>query len=165
MRLPRRSSTVYWKKPASDSDWTFPTAIASTFAQKMLSISKTMRYSARCLRSMRTFPGTRFTSPWASPVYPRDAGADVRFFRQPSEQLQCSLKHLGALRSLHRNPRQQHGEWSIIPVQDLLGLGADARINTPGQVRGNWVWCMTEKQFDALPVKRLLEMTTTFGRV
>jgi 4-alpha-glucanotransferase len=55
--------------------------------------------------------------------------------------------------------------WSIIPVQDLLGLGADARINTPGQVRGNWVWRMTEKQFDALPVKRLLEMTTTLDRV
>jgi 4-alpha-glucanotransferase len=55
--------------------------------------------------------------------------------------------------------------WSIIPVQDLLGLGADARINTPGQVRGNWAWHMTEKQLNALPVKRLLEMTTTFGRV
>jgi 4-alpha-glucanotransferase len=55
--------------------------------------------------------------------------------------------------------------WSIVLVQDLLGLGADARINTPGQVRGNWVWRMTEKQFDALPVKRLLEMTTTLDRV
>ena len=54
--------------------------------------------------------------------------------------------------------------WSIIPVQDLLGLGADARINTPGQARGNWVWRMTARQFDALPVKRLIEMTTTFGR-
>jgi len=54
--------------------------------------------------------------------------------------------------------------WAIIPVQDLLGLGADARINTPGQVHGNWAWRMTEKQFDALPVKRLLEMTKTFGR-
>jgi 4-alpha-glucanotransferase len=55
--------------------------------------------------------------------------------------------------------------WSIVLVQDLLGLGVYARINTPGQVRGNWVWCMTEKQFDALPVKRLLEMTTTLGRI
>ena len=54
--------------------------------------------------------------------------------------------------------------WSIIPVQDLLGLGAAARINTPGQARGNWVWRMTARQLDALPVKRLLEMTSTFGR-
>ena len=54
--------------------------------------------------------------------------------------------------------------WSIVPVQDLLGLGATARINTPGQARGNWDWRMTAKQFDALPMKRLLELTTTFGR-
>jgi len=54
--------------------------------------------------------------------------------------------------------------WSIIPVQDLLGLGAAARINTPGHARGNWDWRMTAKQLDALPVKRLLELTTTFGR-
>lgn len=55
--------------------------------------------------------------------------------------------------------------WSIIPVQDLLGLGADARINMPGQVQGNWAWRMTETQFDALPAKRLLEISTTFGRI
>jgi 4-alpha-glucanotransferase len=55
--------------------------------------------------------------------------------------------------------------WSIIPVQDLLGLGAAARMNTPGQARGNWVWRMTARQLDALQVKRLLEMTLTFGRI
>lgn len=54
--------------------------------------------------------------------------------------------------------------WAIIPVQDLLGLGAVARMNTPGQSRDNWRWRMTAKQFDTLPVTRLLEMTTTFGR-
>jgi len=55
--------------------------------------------------------------------------------------------------------------WSIVPVQDLLGLNAAARMNTPGIARGNWLWRMTARQFDALPVQRLLEMTTTFGRV
>ncbi len=54
--------------------------------------------------------------------------------------------------------------WSIIPAQDLLGLGAAARMNTPGKARGNWLWRMTDSQFDALPVERLLEMTVTFGR-
>jgi 4-alpha-glucanotransferase len=54
--------------------------------------------------------------------------------------------------------------WSIIPVQDLLGLGAAARINTPGQPRGNWTWRLTTRQLDDLPVARLREMTSTFGR-
>jgi 4-alpha-glucanotransferase len=54
--------------------------------------------------------------------------------------------------------------WSIFPAQDLLGLGAAARLNTPGQAHGNWVWRMTARQLEALPIQRLREMTATFGR-
>ena len=35
-------------------------------------------------------------------------------------------------------------EISVVPVQDLLGLGSEARMNTPGREEGNWVWRMTE---------------------
>ncbi|MEZ6129897.1 MAG: 4-alpha-glucanotransferase [Planctomycetaceae bacterium] len=29
---------------------------------------------------------------------------------------------------------------AIIPMQDLLGLGSEARMNTPGEAEGNWTW-------------------------
>ncbi|MCS5536163.1 MAG: 4-alpha-glucanotransferase, partial [Candidatus Poseidoniales archaeon] len=29
---------------------------------------------------------------------------------------------------------------AIVPVQDILRLGSDARMNTPGQTTGNWTW-------------------------
>jgi 4-alpha-glucanotransferase len=29
---------------------------------------------------------------------------------------------------------------AVIPVQDLLGLGSEARMNTPGTAVGNWSW-------------------------
>jgi 4-alpha-glucanotransferase len=29
---------------------------------------------------------------------------------------------------------------AIVPMQDLLGLGSEARMNTPGEVLGNWGW-------------------------
>ena len=29
---------------------------------------------------------------------------------------------------------------AIVPVQDLLGLGSEARMNTPGTESGNWEW-------------------------
>ncbi len=32
------------------------------------------------------------------------------------------------------------GQLAVIPVQDLLGLGSEARLNTPGTVQGNWTW-------------------------
>ena len=31
-------------------------------------------------------------------------------------------------------------ELAILPMQDLLGLGAQARMNMPGQAHGNWAW-------------------------
>jgi 4-alpha-glucanotransferase len=39
---------------------------------------------------------------------------------------------------------------AIIPVQDLLGLGSEARMNTPGKEEGNWTWRMTEPLGDSV---------------
>jgi 4-alpha-glucanotransferase len=38
----------------------------------------------------------------------------------------------------------------ILPVQDLLGLGDEARINVPGVPTGNWTWRMTAEQLQSL---------------
>ncbi|MDF9408758.1 4-alpha-glucanotransferase [Pelotomaculum isophthalicicum JI] len=32
--------------------------------------------------------------------------------------------------------------WVIVPLQDVLGLDSEARINTPGTAGGNWQWVM-----------------------
>ena len=29
---------------------------------------------------------------------------------------------------------------AIIPAQDVLGLGSEARMNRPGKIGGNWSW-------------------------
>jgi len=52
----------------------------------------------------------------------------------------------------------------ITPVQDLLGLGPEARINTPGRWEGNWLWRVSPGQFAAMPQKQMLELTEAFGR-
>ncbi|HSM13395.1 MAG TPA: 4-alpha-glucanotransferase [Thermoanaerobaculia bacterium] len=31
-------------------------------------------------------------------------------------------------------------ETAVVPLQDLLGLGSEARMNTPGRDAGNWTW-------------------------
>jgi len=33
---------------------------------------------------------------------------------------------------------------AIVPLQDVLNLGTDARMNLPGRVEGNWRWRCTE---------------------
>ena len=45
---------------------------------------------------------------------------------------------------------------AIIPAQDLLGLGNEARMNAPATVFGNWQWRIGTHELDD-KVKRLLQ--------
>ncbi len=38
----------------------------------------------------------------------------------------------------------------IVPMQDLLSLGSEGRMNTPGRAVGNWQWRLTREQLDDL---------------
>ncbi len=35
------------------------------------------------------------------------------------------------------------GNWAVFPLQDVLGLGTEARMNLPGTSQGNWEWRFT----------------------
>jgi 4-alpha-glucanotransferase len=54
---------------------------------------------------------------------------------------------------------------AIIPHQDLAGLGADCRMNTPGVADGNWKFRITPWMLDDKIHDRLAEMVETYGRV
>jgi 4-alpha-glucanotransferase len=53
---------------------------------------------------------------------------------------------------------------AIIPAQDLLGLGATARMNRPGAPGGNWEWRARSGVFDVSLVARLLQLTRLYDR-
>jgi 4-alpha-glucanotransferase len=53
---------------------------------------------------------------------------------------------------------------AIAPLQDLLDLGNDARMNLPGSAQGNWSWRFSSHQITPELVDRLLEATTIYGR-
>lgn len=75
-----------------------------------------------------------------------------------------ALSGEGAAWEMIRLALMSRAHLSILPAQDLLGLGAAARINTPGRMEGNWRWRMTPTQFSALPDRRLRVMTESYGR-
>ena len=52
----------------------------------------------------------------------------------------------------------------VAQLQDYLELGAQARINRPGTVGGNWEWRLTPEQLKNYPVKRIKEITKRYGR-
>lgn len=80
-----------------------------------------------------------------------------------------------ALRYLGCNPESIHlgmmrAIWSsvaalaISPIQDLLGLGNDARMNTPGTTDGNWVWRCLPNTLTQQQEEWLARFTQTYGR-
>ncbi len=52
----------------------------------------------------------------------------------------------------------------IFPVQDLLGYGADTRINDPGRAEGNCRYRITGDQINSLDRKRLKHLNTIYAR-
>jgi 4-alpha-glucanotransferase len=53
---------------------------------------------------------------------------------------------------------------AIVPLQDVMRLGDDARMNTPGRLGGNWTWRYAEHQLHDGLAAGLGEMTTIYGR-
>lgn len=53
----------------------------------------------------------------------------------------------------------------IIPMQDYLSLGKEARINTPSTLGGNWVWRMNRNAINTKLAKRIFTLTKVYGRL
>jgi len=53
---------------------------------------------------------------------------------------------------------------AIIPLQDLLGLGTEARMNLPGTAKGNWRWRFRPEALTPALATRLREMVTLYDR-
>jgi 4-alpha-glucanotransferase len=80
-----------------------------------------------------------------------------------------------ALRYLRSDGREIHWELiatalasvadlAVFPLQDVLGLGSEARMNRPGSGAGNWQWRCTAGQLDGADAARLADMSALYGR-
>ncbi len=54
---------------------------------------------------------------------------------------------------------------AIAPLQDLLSMGSEARMNRPGIATGNWRWRFRADQFRPDAIPRLEELTRLYNRV
>ena len=53
---------------------------------------------------------------------------------------------------------------AIVPAQDLLGLGSEARMNRPGTASGNWRWRLRSGQLTQDTMRRLGVLAQTYDR-
>jgi 4-alpha-glucanotransferase len=54
---------------------------------------------------------------------------------------------------------------AVVPLQDLLGLGTEARMNLPNSTEGNWSWRYRAGALTDAIASRLKQLTTLYGRL
>ncbi|MBS1110934.1 MAG: 4-alpha-glucanotransferase [Anaeromyxobacteraceae bacterium] len=68
--------------------------------------------------------------------------------------------HWVLLRAIHASVART----VVAPVQDVLGLGSEARMNRPGTAAGNWRWRLRAGQLAPAQAARLAELTALYDR-
>jgi 4-alpha-glucanotransferase len=84
--------------------------------------------------------------------------------RRVHTYLGAELSDEETVRELIRIAQASIADISIIPLQDLLFLGADTRMNHPAKSEGNWRWRVNPEQFEKIPVTLLRDYAKTYGR-
>ena len=92
---------------------------------------------------------------WFTALSENDRSSVRRYLGGSSEEPNWSLIRL-ALSSV--------ADTVIVPLQDVLGLGSEGRMNTPGRASGNWDWRYTEGMLIPALSDRLRELTMIYGR-
>jgi len=99
-----------------------------------------------------------------------DNDTTVGWFRSlPEDERAFCLKYLGTEgREIHweliRLAMMSVADTVVIPLQDVLGLGSEARMNYPGRLGGNWTWRYAEGALTEAVCARLVELVETYGR-
>jgi 4-alpha-glucanotransferase len=71
----------------------------------------------------------------------------------------------GAAWSLIRAAYTSVAETAIVPVQDVLNLGSEARMNRPGAEHDNWSWRLADGALTAAHAEELRELGAVSGRI
>jgi 4-alpha-glucanotransferase len=65
---------------------------------------------------------------------------------------------------LIRIASQSAADMAVFPLQDVLGLGTEARMNMPGHALGNWAWRFTWDQVQSWHALKLYEISALTNR-
>ncbi len=89
----------------------------------------------------------------------------------PKQSISFAKEYLNLTKSEGYNWGMMRGAWAsvadltIVTFQDLLGLGSQARINTPSTLGKNWRWRATDEQVNKRVARKLYKYMVMYGRV
>lgn len=98
---------------------------------------------------------TDTTVGWFSSLAPEERKAVLDYFQNGREEINWQFI---------RRALASAADLTIIPIQDVLGLGSEARMNAPGRADGQWEWRCPPRVLTPELAGRLAAMTRHFGR-
>ncbi len=101
-----------------------------------------------------------------------DNSTIVQWYKETDENSRAMAKRYlrkGLFESVNtcciRNVYASPAKLAIIPMQDILGLGAKARMNIPSTLGGNWNWRMEKGALSLARAEKLKALAETYFRV
>jgi 4-alpha-glucanotransferase len=92
---------------------------------------------------------------WFSAVSPEEKSFAQRYLGRTGEDFAWDLI---------RTAMSSVADTVVVPLQDVLDLGSEARMNFPGRPAGNWKWRFTWDRLGDEHRDRLREMVELYGR-
>lgn len=86
---------------------------------------------------------------------------DVAYAREYCKMPQDEPFNWGLIRTAY----ESKADMAIVPMQDILGLGKEARMNIPSTLGGNWVWRITSDALTEELADKLKTMSVNSGRL
>jgi 4-alpha-glucanotransferase len=86
---------------------------------------------------------------------------DVRYAREYCKMPDDEPFNWGLIRVAY----ECKADMAVIPMQDLLGLGKEARMNTPSVSVGNWSWRVRKEEYSDELAQTLRTMSVKNGRL
>ena len=115
------------------------------------------------------YTGTHDNDTTAGWFHAAGGHGSTRTASQAQTEREAALQYLGSDgREIHwdmiRAALASVARLSVFPMQDLLGLGSESRMNLPGTSAGNWTWRVDEGALTEALAARLAMLTRTYGR-
>jgi 4-alpha-glucanotransferase len=118
------------------------------------------------------YTGTHDNDTTAGWFHDQGTGWSTRTAAQTQAEREATLRYLGKANDtgseIHwdmiRLAFASVADVAMVPVQDILGLGTEARMNRPGSGSGNWQWRFAAGALRPEHAERLGAMTRTYGR-
>lgn len=123
--------------------------------QEMVNEFLPHNYEANCIAYTGTHDNDTLVG-WLESAKPADRELAYEYLHSDGTR-----PHWDFIRGIYSSP----AAFAIVPLQDILGLGKEARMNTPGTLGGNWDWRFTQDMLKPDILQQLARLSELYGRI